>query len=174
MTQERWLPVRGFEGLYEVSDLGRCRSIVRQASTTFGPRLYGGHILSPVAKNNGYFCWNLTARDGRREQVAAHRAVLVAFAGAAPEGYEACHNDGVRSNNCITNLRWDTRSANHADKYLHGTAQVGERNGAAKLTEAAVRRIRSCNEATKDISREMNVSLSTVLRVRSNQSWRHL
>lgn len=49
-----------------------------------------------------------------------HTAVLLAFVGERPEGLEACHNNGIPSDNRLENLRWDTRSSNRRDTILHG------------------------------------------------------
>jgi hypothetical protein len=71
-----------------------------------------------------------------------HRLVLEAFIGLRPEGLECCHADGVRTNNRLENLRWDTHASNIADMRRHGTDPSGERHGMAKLTEQDVREIR--------------------------------
>lgn len=51
-----------------------------------------------------------------------------------PEGYVSAHNNGLRTDCRLVNLRWDTQKNNIADKYKHGTAQVGERSPNSKLT----------------------------------------
>lgn len=56
---------------------------------------------------------------------------------------EACHFDGNPANNRLENLRWDTRTNNHADKRAHGTLMAGERHYRAKLTEQQVRELRA-------------------------------
>jgi len=115
---EHWVPVPGYENSYEVSDLGRIRSIGRWA--TSGPRRFlAGRLLSPNIKSR-YVSVNLY-RDGMPRTAAVHRLVLAAFVGPCPEGQEGCHNDGNPMNNRLTNLRWDTRSGNMLDKVKHGT-----------------------------------------------------
>jgi hypothetical protein len=52
---------------------------------------------------------------GRREYRYVHDLVLLAFVGAKPAGLEVCHGDGVKTNNRLSNLRYDTRSANALD-----------------------------------------------------------
>lgn len=117
-TKELWMPALGFEGSYEVSDHGRIRSLDRMITDSRG-REYGrkGKILSPPTLPNGYVHCMLS--KGVRKYV--HRLVLEAFVGPCPDGMEACHGDGVRTNNALRNLRWDTRSENHRDKVRHGT-----------------------------------------------------
>lgn len=74
--------------------------------------------------------------------IFAHRLVLLAFVGQCPEGMQCCHNDGDGSNNCLSNLRWDTPFGNYRDKIFHGTAPVGERSGTAKMSNAQVQYLR--------------------------------
>ncbi|AUX81960.1 HNH endonuclease [Mycobacterium phage Frankie] len=114
---EVWRPVVGQEGNYEVSNLGRVRSLDRQIDVDGrGRRYMRGRVLSLVPMKNGY---RLAALPGGKKLV--HRLVLEAFSGPCPPGAEGCHNDGDRSNNRIENLRWDTRTANNIDAVDHRT-----------------------------------------------------
>lgn len=112
---ERWLPVPGYEGLYEVSDLGRVRSLPRQVG-------YGrikGRILKALPGRNGYPRVNLW-KDQRAKMHHVHSLVLAAFTGPRPEGYETRHLDGDRCNNTLANLSYGTPSENQHDKVRHG------------------------------------------------------
>ena len=109
---ERWLPVVGYEGLYEVSDLGGVRRVVADDAEPY--------VLKASANKKGHLHVSLS-RDGERKDFLVHRLVLIAFVGPCPEGMEACHNDGRPANNVVSNLRWDTQSANTFDRVKHGT-----------------------------------------------------
>lgn len=119
---EEWRPVVGFEGLYEVSDHGRVRSLGRVITDKRGwnyrrrPRL-----LSPGRLKSGHLCVRLYAIDGTARTYRVHELVLVSFVCPRPDGLEACHYDGDPANNHRSNLRWDTRSANIFDQVRHGT-----------------------------------------------------
>lgn len=93
---EEWRPVVGFEGLYEVSNLGRLRGARRKGTD--------GRISRPC----GYVRIRLY-RDGVGYAVKVHRLVLEAFVGPCPSEMEGCHNNGKPDDNRVTNLRWDTR-----------------------------------------------------------------
>lgn len=108
MRQERWRAVVGFEGRYEVSDLGR----VRNSRTD--------HVLSAATSRSGHQRVVL-CRDGKGKDMYVHRLVLMAFVGPCPEGMEGCHNDGDATHNDVDNLRWDTRAENNRDAVRHGT-----------------------------------------------------
>ena len=126
-TTERWLPIPGYEGRYEVSDQGR----VRNASSS---RV----LRQALHKKTGYLSASLSGR-----RVLAHRLVLLAFAGPCPDGMETRHADGDSENNAIANLSWGTKAQNAIDRVVHGTDPRGERNPRALLCEDDVRAIRS-------------------------------
>lgn len=121
-TPERWLPVVGYEGLYEVSDLGRVRSLNRLVPCRGGKQaVRRGRILRQhIAKRTGRPNVSL-ARDGVHATTVVATIVLTAFGGPRPEGQVGCHNDGDPTNNCLSNLRWDTQSENIRDCVAQGT-----------------------------------------------------
>jgi hypothetical protein len=126
---EEWRPVVGYEGSYEVSNLGRVRSLDR--TETFErviwqtgercvvSRRHRGAILIPEkVKGSDYLRVSL----GKGNKLYVHAIVLTAFAGPAPDGCECLHGDGDRANNSDLNLRWGTRLENVHDAIKHGTA----------------------------------------------------
>lgn len=119
-TNEKWLPVVGWEGIYEVSDYGRVRSLDRTVETGNGRRALRGRILRPGINRHGYLGVVLR-RPGVKKSERVHRLVLTAHVGAPREGDEACHGNGNRQDNRLVNLRWDSRSANIRDNVRHGT-----------------------------------------------------
>jgi hypothetical protein len=117
---EQWKPIPGFEGVYEVSSLGTVRSLDRQVWSARGFWMrVRGRILALSSLPTGHLHVTLK-HGGRSENRQVHRLVLEAFAGPCPEGMEACHGDGDPTNNALSNLRWDSRSANVRDAVLHG------------------------------------------------------
>jgi HNH endonuclease/NUMOD4 motif len=109
-ARETWRPVCGHPG-YEVSDLGRVRSLDRVIHFPDGrSRRAPGVPLSPVADKLGY---RFVTLAGRRRPV--HQLVLEAFVGSRPDGYESLHGNDVPSDNRLTNLRWGTRADNVQD-----------------------------------------------------------
>jgi HNH endonuclease/NUMOD4 motif len=114
---EQWLPIADYEGLYEVSDLGRVRSLPRE--TTSGLR--GGKILKPQPTNNfGHLKAHLS-RNSKVKQVTIHRLVLAAFVGPCPEGMEVRHLNGNAGDNRLSNLAYGTKTENVYDAIEHGT-----------------------------------------------------
>ena len=132
--QETWKPVEGHES-YEVSDLGRVRSF-----KGLGPkpaRLTEPKAIQPASHTGGYLQLIVSDR-GVKCRWYLHRLVLETFLGPIPEGMDVCHNNGIRTDNRLSNLRWATRKENLADTHKHGTHQYGEAHGRHKLSDADV------------------------------------
>lgn len=116
---EIWKPVVGFQGLYEVSNHGRVKRI------NIG-RDSREKLLKATPNKLGYMLVGLH-REGKSNTRRVHRLVLEAFIGPCPEGEEGCHGDGDPSNNCLSNLRWDTASSNAIDRVAHGTHNMSRK-----------------------------------------------
>ena len=177
---ERWLPMAGYEGIYDVSDEGRVRSCDRHVSYVRrgGVRydwVRSGRILSGCIVPSGgqtiYRAYGLS-RDGKLKIWLGHRLVLLTFVGPPPSGYEACHEDGDGLNNRLSNLRWDTHKANFQDAVQHGSYKplakyTGEYNPICKLSDAQIRAIRERpGETHANLAREYGVTLSHMARIR--------
>ena len=127
---EQWKPVPGYDGLYEVSDHGNVRSLERITTDTNGrrTRMFRGKLLPGYVLPIGYRVFQLSSHDKTKSLQYAHRLVLLAFRGPAPEQHEGCHEDGDSLNNRLDNLRWDTRSGNVQDSIRHGTHWASNQN----------------------------------------------
>lgn len=122
-TPEEWRPVVGYEDRYEVSNDGKIRSIPREFTDKIGRSCWiPRRELSLPTRYTGHKMASLRG-DGNSKTYYVHRLVLEAFVGPAPDGMEACHNNGVPDDNRVENLRWDTRSANRLDRVTHGVDQ---------------------------------------------------
>lgn len=118
---ELWLPVVGYEGLYEVSNSGQVRSLDRMIHMRNGQvRQHRERILRPHLEKGGRLVVNLP-RDGNGRTIRyMHHLILEAFVGPRPTGMEACHENDIKTDNRLENLRWDTRSANMFDRVRNG------------------------------------------------------
>lgn len=110
MTDERWLPVVGYEGRYEVSDQGRVRSLLR-----------GGRYLKPLYDRKGYLYVCLTGARSVQKRYPVHGLVLGAFTGPRPPGMVCRHGTGGKEDNRLSNIRWGTPSENNYDLVRDGT-----------------------------------------------------
>jgi hypothetical protein len=155
---EQWKPVLGYEGLYEVSDQGRVRS------------LRSGKLMRQSVANTGYMQLNLSGNDGPQLK-HAHRLVLEAFVGPCPNGMEGCHANGNRQDNRLNNLRWDTRKGNMADATKHGTTNRGVRCPNSKLTEQEVFEIREAPGSQQSIANKYGISREHVRDIKNRKKW---
>lgn len=118
MTGEEWRDVVGFEGLYEVSNKGRVRSLDRM--TTRGLRRGVLRRLNP--DHDGYLLVTLSPGGGCKKQtLKVNRIVCQVWHGDPPsEEHHAAHRDAVKSNNTPDNLYWATPTQNSRDLVAHG------------------------------------------------------
>ena len=170
---ETWKPIPGWEGFYEVSDMGAVRSLARRTS---GPR--GHYALTANMKlnpHNGYSRIQLM-RSGKRYSVFVHRLVLETFVGPRGEGQECRHLDGNRANNCLENLVWGTHQENGADRIRHGTNMPGELNPRAILSESDVRQIISQRGVVpaSDLAAKYGVRRYTIYEIWRKRKWKHV
>ncbi len=119
---EAWRPIPGYEGIYEVSSLGRVRSIDR---VDCAGKRQKGRIRKLGALESGYLKVDLS-KGGVLSSHTVHSLVALAHIGPRPIGMWVAHNDGVRTNCAASNLRYATPSDNHADKLRHGTSNRGK------------------------------------------------
>ena len=171
--RENWKPVAGHEDAYEVSDLGRVRSVARSVPVTLADgrvtqRRLPGKLLAPGLDSSGYLSVQLGRKGG---SVRVHWLVLAAFVGPAPEGAQRLHNDGSRVNNALPNLRYGTRSENMQDLFRHGQRA---------LTADQVELIRERKAAgfkhndKKKLAAEFGVSISTINDVAAGRTYAYV
>ena len=165
---ENWQSVLGHEHTYQISDHGRVRRLLK-------PHLQNGskwRVLKTSTAPRGYCVVTIA---GRTRNV--HVVVLEAFVCPRPPGKWACHNDGDKSNNSLSNLRWDTPTGNFRDRDSHGNTSRGSHRPTAKLTESDVIRIRSLyagSRRIKLIAKHFSVHPTTISRILQGKAWKHV
>lgn len=172
---ERWLAIPGYEGFFEVSDLGRVRSIDRQivhrnrwgSTTEYRKR---GLVLRGFVRRDGYPAVNLKAL-GASKTFAIHSLVLTAFRGARPSRMECCHSNGVRADNRLENLRWDTSRANHIDAVKHGRSG-GPLWHRSKYDHSAIKALRDGGASLPEIRAITGISRGHLFKVLAGWNWR--
>lgn len=175
-TQERWKPVLGFQGIAEVSDHGRIRTVDRV--TSHGHRRAGQlrkvtYTGTPDATGRRPYAAVLLSKNGKKHLVLVHRAVLEAFVGPCPTGQQCRHLNGDSRYNWLGNLCWGTLQENMEDQRKHGTLARRERHGHAKLTETSVANIRqqARKKSVAEIVASVPVGQSQVRRILAGESW---
>ncbi len=129
---EEWRDIEGYEGYYQVSNLGRLRSLDRiidfpnRHKGTMVKRLRKGHVMNPGNSPNGYKVCRLM-RDSIVRHYSFHRLVAKAFIPNPLNLPQINHIDGNKKNNCISNLEWCTPTDNLLHAY--NTLKVGNYMG---------------------------------------------
>lgn len=167
---EVWKPVVGYEGLYEVSDQGRVRSLHQR-------RWCGTHwyevpprTMKATIARNGYPVVKLT-REGVGRTIAVHSIVLTAFAGPKRAGQECRHLNGDSQDARLCNLCWGTPLENTEDRIRHGTMPRGINHHGAKLTASQVLAIRAAAGTHREIAARYGIATSCVSNIKSRKSW---
>lgn len=170
---EVWLPIVGHERFYQVSSLGRIRS------------LHTTQIRCQSIDRYGY-PRIILYDNGKKTYRTTHQLVCEAFHGPRPAGNQVNHIDGIKTNNCPENLEWVTVRRNFIHAREHGLtpkieeffpALKGEASPCAKLTNSDVFAIRQCF-AKKGyailLAKRFGVSRTTIFRIRRRELWAHL
>lgn len=163
MIEEVWAPVVGYEGLYEVSDIGNVRSVDR---VTRDGRFWSGRLLGKHPSGKGYLGAVLSV-DGVYYREYIHRLVAKAFIPNPQDKPEVNHIDGNKHNNTVSNLEWVTKSENGKHNYAalgmkHPRGPLGKPNPHRKLTPDQVRAIRKDTRCQRVIAKEYGVEQTTI------------
>jgi hypothetical protein len=139
--KEIWKDIVGYKGLYQISNLGRVRSLPRKWVNT-------QKILIPQPNKQGYLLFGLN-RCGKQKRVQAHRLVAIHFISNPNNLPEVNHIDFNKANNQTNNLEWTSSADNteHALRYgkVFGVklnyeiaAKIRERKGTSSQRELAI------------------------------------
>lgn len=187
-SDEQWKDVIGFEGCYQVSSLGRVKSLERLVKRKASRQSHQEHLL-PVAERflrlvpikantvSGYYQTVVLWRNHEKRQTSVHILVAEAFLGSRPTPtHQCCNKDGNGMNNRLENLYWGTPVQNNADKRRHGTHIEGEAISWSKLKKEDVMFIRaSAGLITQDeMAKRFNVCQAQISRIVNRKEWNHV
>lgn len=171
---EVWKDIVGYEGLYQISSLGRVKRLAgtrRSSRHSICP--VKERILSPHIDSRGRIGYSLS-KEGKQQEYKAAILLLTAFVGPRPKGMECCHYDDNSSNNTLSNLRWDTKANNIKDMFRNNKVNMHENHPRHKLNWVQVNEIK-CLLNTKmrviDIARKFNIGWSTVWHIKLGHTW---
>lgn len=120
--KEIWKDVDGFDGFYQVSNLGMVKSIPHKVYNGHGYFISREKILKPNVLPKGYFQVTLAGTDKVRHSLQVHRIVAAAFVkNKNPAKYiQVNHKDGNKQNNAADNLEWTDNSGNQKHAWATG------------------------------------------------------
>lgn len=175
--QERWLPVSGYEGIFEISDKGRFKVL---PTTTVGSRYgrpmrhsRGERVLSPSLGGGRNYRRVLPQVNGVVRKFYIHRLVAEHFVPGRFDGATVNHKDGNKDNNSATNLEWITRSENTRHQWSIGLLNSrGIAHPGHKLSSEAVAAIRASTSPLKVEAKKHGVSESLISSIRLGKARR--
>lgn len=174
MQEEIFKSVNGYEGYYEVSNLGRIKSCARVWSV--GKK--EATILKPAHRKGEYdsvtFCV-----DGVKKYLTIHRLVAIHFCDNPNNFPVVNHKDSDIYNNRADNLEWTTNSGNAIHGYKFGNREgcKGEKHGRRKLSEDQVMALikrRNEGAALIELADDFKISIAQVSRIANGQRWSHI
>jgi hypothetical protein len=187
MAKEIWKDIPGYEGYYQVSNIGRIKGLERKVPhpTCGGEMTVHEKILSLQTTSTQVKQVSLS-RNGNTKRPSVHRLVAAAFIPNPKKKPCINHKDGDRTNNKVNNLEWCTHSENTIHAYENGLfpddMNSGSKNGRSKLNEAQVKEIRTrfkkadkqttfIKDIYQELMRDYGVSRSTIRRVIKGTHW---
>lgn len=168
VTEEKpeYRDIAGFPG-YRVGDDG----------SVWSSRCKGGgagtgqwNKLSPSTDTNGYKFVRLSGKS-----FSVHRLVLEAFVGQRPTGKQCAHDNGIRSDNRLTNLAWKTPKDNASDRLRHGTHPIGSESPLASIDEskaiAIVDLLKNSGLSQREIAESVGTTRHVVSGIATGGNW---
>jgi hypothetical protein len=163
--KEIWKDIPNYESEYQVSNLGRVKSL------KFGKE----KVLNSNLISNGY-CNVKLCKDGEKKDHTIHRLIMIAFVGESK--LTVNHINGIKTDNRLENLEYCTQSENIQHAFENGLIKVskGEKNGRSKINEIEARQIKYGYKgwAYKRIARIYNIGIPLVSKIRSGKLWSHI
>lgn len=178
--EEDWKEIKGYEGKYLISSLGRVYILERKIKDSKGRfRSLKGKIAKQATSLNGYKFVGLTSNNVRKIHYI-HRLVSEHFIEREKNKEWVNHIDGDKTNNNIDNLEWCTPSENikHAYDNNLNVHFKGVSFPLSKLDDDKVKEIRisysSNRKNRKQLADKYNVSAGTIAKVVNNETWKHV
>jgi len=167
---KKYYPIPGWE-CYGIS---KCAEIIRLTANCKGA--VANHILKQhTHKTRGYLTVRLYNKKAKTFDV--HKLMGVTFLDMPKDGLQVCHNNGIKTDCRLENLRVDTASNNQSDRVAHKTSNRGSNNGNAKYTEDVIFKIKTklkSNCKLSDIAKEYKINERYIRNIKNGYKWKWL
>lgn len=170
MQKEIWKPIKGYKGLYEVSNFGRVKSLSKNRPGQSHEEM----MKKLIRGSNGYFHVSLY-KNSQPKTFSIHRLVIETFCGVSD--LHVNHKDGNKENNYLANLEYCTHQENIKHAVMTGLRDGrGEKNVKAKLTRRQIREIRINKDGLtkKELAKRYGIYWSTVYKIVNGETWAHV
>lgn len=154
---EIWRDVKGQEGRYQASNLGRVRSIMKKEP----------YVLSESILSDGYARVGLFI-NGKTKTIRTHRIIATTFIDKPCDNLQVNHKDGDKLNNHVDNLEWVTPKENTRHAWRNNLCgdRHGNKSNQKALSNEQKIAISSSDKTTKELAREYNVGIRTIQKLR--------
>lgn len=175
---ETWFDIPNWEGLYQVSNLCRIKSLPRYRRCGLDSGYVTKEkIMAHVDDKQGYKIIRFS-KDGIPKAMKVHRIIAETFIPNPFNKKEVNHINGIKFDNIVENLEWATSSENRLHAFDIGLQPKGNLHPCTKLSEQVVREIRmkyhKDNYGYKKIAKEYNVTPSNIQRIINRKTWNHI
>jgi len=170
---EIFLPVKGYEGLYEVSNYGRIKSCKRIVP-------HGRHgtfelkekYLKIQKEKAGYVTCALCI-NGKAKRFKIHRLIALSFIPNPTNKADINHKNGIKTDNRIENLEWCTSSENQRHALNNGLKipKYGTMHHSTKLTINEVKEIFKSGQSCMKLSKKYNICHSSIHDIKTGKTW---
>jgi DNA-binding XRE family transcriptional regulator len=172
--KEVWMPIKDYENLYEISNLGRVKSLRRFVKNRDFYVRVNEKILKP-GFNGKYYQVHL-CKNGKSPLFEISRLVAESFIINPENKPEVNHEDGNKLNNFANNLEWNTNSENQLHAYKTGLKSAkGSKNGRSKLKESDIIKIKAMYNSGKYLQKEIasiyGVTRACIGHIINNTRW---
>ena len=179
MENEIWKDIQGYEGIYQVSNLGRVKSLEREIVRSNGRITYQKECILKQKIDKGYYRLGLR-KKGIRNFYRVHRLVAIAFIPNPKNKKTVDHINENKLDNRLSNLRWATQEEQIGYAMETGTFEIrkGEQVGGSKLKEKDVLEIREKYVPRKysqyKLAKEYGVNVMTISDIILRKTWLHI
>lgn len=180
MEQEIWKDIIGYEGAYQISSLGRVKSLEKIIYRTNQHKhkrrcVYKEKILKCIYRKTNYQYVVLYKNGDSGKKFAVHRLIAINF--ILNKENKPCinHIDGNPRNNTVSNLEWCTHKENTKHAIDTGLYNQFKKDGVRiKLTPKDVFEIRQSKERPTRLAKKYNIEYASVYNIRNYRTWKHL
>lgn len=173
---EVWKSVKGYEGLYEISNQGRLKGLEKIRIIGYGgTRIYPETIFTPTPNTKGY-CVCVLRDHGKSKTFSIHRLVAEHFLERLDCKNSVNHKNGIKSDNRVENLEWCTVKENNDHAKETGLLAFGEKNPNSKISEIEAIKILSLKgkKSAKELSSRYGITKESIWNIWKKASWSHI
>ena len=179
---EIWKDIKGYEGMYQISNYGRIKSLERvflkfKRGRKEKMEVYLPEKIRSIGNNNKSYPKISLWRNGKVDWRLIHRLVAQHFIDNPMNYNQVLHKDDNPRNYHWSNLEWGTQSKNIKDAVERGRWHIGAKNNKSKLKDHQIPEIRELIKkgiSCCKIAPQFNISVNQILGIKNNKIWKHI